>query len=454
MTRAIDEGGSASAAIAERETEAPAPGAESLIAPTAAVVIESRKRTRVGYRAVAASHTVVDLYPPIVLALTADLQQRLGLTAEQVAIIFSTNAIVSGISQPFFAHLSDRLNTRIVAPIGLAVAAVCLTLIGFAQSFEQLIALQVVGMAGSGVYHPIAAGLAGELGRDVFHDHRTRRSARAFALSIFFACGMLGGFLGPIAATRINEHSSAHMQGISGMMIPGLFAAAALFFFTRGVSHRAPGDHRALRAAAGAETHADSALSARWKAVFVLFVANSLLFITNIGLFYLYKRWCDAHITAGPRVVSSRVGDLIAVSQLGMAVGGLSLGYIIRAGRERTALAVIVGLTVPVLVAMPRLGFEGMLAGAFVAGLGYFSVIPAFIAMAQRLLPHATGLVGSLLMGCGWAVSAVAPFLGLKMVEAWGIPGAFAGFAGTMILASVVTLALPKRLILESARRV
>lgn len=403
-------------------------------------------RTRIGYWSVGASHTVVDLYPTFILALSVDLQHTLGLSSAQVATIFALNPIFSGLAQPVLAWLSDKLNSRALAPLGLLVGAVCLSCIGYAHSFSQLIALQMLGMAGTGTYHPIAAGLAGETGRHVFRDGGTRRSARAFALSIFFALGMVGGFLGPLSATRINAHLGIRMLPL--MAIPGVLGALALWVGTRGVSHRA--GRLAARPAATAHGPA-SGDRARWAAVGVLFLSNSLLFITNIGLYYLYKRWADANIVGTPEVVSSRVGDLIASSQLGMAVGGLALGFLIRPGRERRALLINVLLTAPVILLMPRLPFGGLLAASFVASIGYFSVIPAFLALAQRLLPHATGLVGSLLMGCGWAVSSSAPFLGRWVSERFGLGWAFALFAGTMVAAGLLSLAVPGRLVRESA---
>lgn len=413
---------------------------------------DPHERSRLGYWCVNASHTIVDLYPTFVLALSVQLQHDLNLTQGQVQAIFSLNPIISGLSQPVLAWLSDRLNSSLLAPIGLAVGAVCLSSIGHADSFLQLIALQVMGMAGTGVYHPISAALAGRTGKDIFKGS-ARRSSRAFALSIFFAFGMLGGFMGPISATRINE--TLGIDRLWLMAIPGVVAACLLWWGTRGVAHR-DGSAKLDKAAERAERAARFSGSTwtetqRWRAVLVLFASNSLLFITNIGLYYLYKRWCELRVEGSPAFVSARVGDLIASSQLGMAVGGLALGYFIRPGRERTALFFASFLSIPVILLMPHLEFRGMLGAAFLSSLGYFSVIPAFIALGQRMLPHATGMVGSLLMGCGWAVSSCAPRFGGAMIDAWGLELAFAGFAVSMGLSWVVSLAIPRALIREAA---
>ncbi len=49
--------------------------------------------------------------------------------------------------------------------MGLAIGALCIGSIGLAQNFWQLIALQIVGVIGAGMYHPISTALAGREGR-------------------------------------------------------------------------------------------------------------------------------------------------------------------------------------------------------------------------------------------------------------------------------------------------
>jgi len=138
------------------------------------------------YWTVVGTHVVIDLFPIFFSSLLLVLRNDLNLTDSQVKIVYALTPLFSGPPQILFAWLSDKFDTRVFGPIGLLVGGVCISSIGFAENFWQLIALEVVGVLGVGAYHPIAVSLAGELGG------RAMRHGRAWAVSIFFAGGMLG----------------------------------------------------------------------------------------------------------------------------------------------------------------------------------------------------------------------------------------------------------------------
>jgi len=141
----------------------------------------------------------------------------------------------------------------------------------------------------------------------------------------------------------------------------------------------------------------------------------------------------------------------LSAAQIGMGVSALVVGHFVTHGRERRAMMLTAWLTAPVVMLMPGLGVWGMLIASTVAAFGYFGVIPTSLALAQRLLPHATGTTGSLLMGAGWAVSSIGPILAERVANAYGIETAFYVLGGLLALAGAVSMLISKRLIRAAA---
>jgi len=449
------------AASVSAPPEDPSAVAEEQAAPG---VAPDRRPARRAYALLVASHTITDVYPQFIFSLAVALKGSLALGESQLKWLFAITPICSGLSQPLFAWLGDRWNTRAFGPLGLGVGAVCMSMIGFAENFWQLIALQIVGMIGIGVYHPIGSALAGTLGASALAKPNGRRSARSLGISIFFTAGMIGGFAGPLVANGFNLRADgvlgvAGMRWLGVMMVPGLLLAGAIWLATRHVQHRAPSP----RAEAGPLEDAlvsESERRRRRTGVTLLTICNALRFTTNIALFYLFARLAEVRIPDAPDLASALHGHALSASQLGMGVTGLLAGWFVTAGRERGPMLLSSLLATPAILLMPWLEGWGLLAAAFVAAVGYFGVIPISIALAQRLLPHATGAAGSLMMGIGWAISALGPVYA-RAIEQWvgqatgdealALRAAFFGVAGLILLSGLLSLLLSPSLLRETA---
>lgn len=431
---------------------------EASVAP--AVGASPSPRATAAYWTVFASHFILDLYPFFLFALAASLQARLALPEGQIALVLAINPVISGVSQPLFAWLGDKYNTRAFGPLGIVAACLCLSMIGWAETLWQLIVLAVIGMAGVGVYHPISSAVAGRLGTEVMGKVKWARSGAGLGLSLFFTAGMLGGFAGPLIASRLNAAYGAKWLAV--MIAPGLLMALVMWIMVRKVSHRTESPvkrRRAEEAAARAEAalHEVASDASRWFAVGLLFVSNACRFTVNTSLYYLYKLWGQAGWPAQPDVASARASDLIAATTLGMAATGLLFGSMTRAGREKWPIVLTGLIGVPVILAMPGVGYQWMLVLAFASSLSHFAAIPSAIGAAQRLLPHATGVVGAMLMGCGWVVSAGGLFLCKWLLDpedglGYGLEVGFWVVAGFSALAGLSALPLSSRLLRESVK--
>ena len=419
-----------------------APGADAGAAPY----------PHLGYWFTVATHAVVDFFPMIIISLMIVLQDRLALTRWQETVVWVATPLFSGLIQPLAAWLGDRYDTRLAGPLGLAMGAVCIGSIGFAESFWQLVALQIVGVIGVGMYHPAAAAIAGQAGG------RALRHGRTFALSIFVFSGMIGHTLGPIVATRVNDwFGMGHLAWLIG---PSVVMAAVLYAVTRKAPHR-PHNHHELHAAFSTDETRD-----RWYTAVLLSMQNAIRFTVNTGMYILFNYWAAWRISDDPDAAAVVNGNLTAATTIGMGVGALLAGRFIRPGTEKLAFAVTAfggALCVSMINVAGGWGPAAAYLAAALAAIGFFSAVPASVSLGQRLLPSHASLVTAMLLGVGWMIGALARPIsaallgGAKLDEAHALTSgdfsrAFVGFGILLALAGILALLMPTRTLRAAAR--
>ncbi len=386
-------------------------------------------------------HTGVDLYAAFVLSLAVALQARLGLSEVQMTTLFVINGVVSGFSQPVFAWLTDKLDTRLCGPAGLLIAAAALCSIGFADSFGELVLLHVIGTTGVGMFHPIGAALTGQLGRGM-------RMGRSMAVTVFFTAGMVGSVIGPLVATRMNARFG--MESLVWLILPAAAFALVVLLASKRVPHR----HAMVT------RHEDEAPEARRRrrgAVAILFWAAVLRFGVNNALFFLFALWCKARIAGDATSAANLTGVIFAATSIGMGVSAMAAGRWVRAGREKGPMVVIPLLAAPAIAAMgfvePQSAGGAWVMGllAFATAAGYASAAPLAISVAQRLMPGATGMASSLMMGGAWATSAAFPYAAQWAIARGGLEWGFYLMGGVLLLNALVSMMLPRGLLRETA---
>lgn len=391
------------------------------------------------------SHFFVDVYSAFVAPILLLLEGRCDLTKRESAWVLGFGSLVSGICQPVFAWLTDRFDSRMFAAIGLILAAVGMCSIGRADSLATLLLIFGVGAFGVGIYHPVGAASMGELAQ------RLPGQRRSLGVSIFFVAGMGGGMLGAFLVTRITKLDNG-FDILPWLMIPGIIVALILHLGIRRVPHRHQ-EHRSIE-------FPREQIALRWKSVAVLYAASCLRFTVNMALFYLYLQWAEKMMgAANPGLGEDAVrkaatpiaGGLIALTVLGMAVGGLLAAALVRSGREKRPLIWAPILLSPVIVVFPFASVPVAYILAVPAGVAYAAMIPVSISLAQRLLPHRTSLASGLMLGAAWAVAATGPLLAEKCIEVMGLNRAFFVTAGLLVLAGLVCIGLSDRIVRESA---
>ena len=331
-----------------------------------------RERASRSYWILNASHTVIDIFPIFMTSLMIVFQDKLALTELQVTLLYMATPIFSGLFQPFFAWWTDHRDTRFCGWFGLLLGAVCISSIGLAQTFWQLLILQAVGVIGTGMYHPIGAALAGQLG------HRAMRHGRAMAISVFIAAGMIGQSLGPIICTRINDWFG--MGHLLWLIPPALLMAYVLHRTTNHVPHRHD-NHREIHA-----SFPPAERRRRLFAVTLLTVSNSARFICNIGLFVMFNHWARAHIPGDADAAANLNGNLSSSMTLGMCLSVIVAARLIRPGREKGA---FIALSLLGATFVAGFGYVGEWCWGLRADHGWIAMIPLYI-VASATAPART----------------------------------------------------------------
>jgi MFS transporter, FSR family, fosmidomycin resistance protein len=396
--------------------------------------------------AVVVSHTLVDVYSAFLPPLLAVLEVRCKLTAVQTAWLLGIGSLTSGLSQPIAAWLSDRIDSRVCGSLGLALAAVCLSAIGLADSYWTLVTLYAIGMIGSGIYHPIGAASMGQLSAQL------PGSRRAMGISVFHAAGMVGGIAGSLIATRLTSLPEG-FDLLRWLMIPGLVTAGALHMLIRGASHRAHA-HHAIR-------FSDGEASARWHIVAMLYLSNAIRFAVNVALVYLFVRWAQDFVerrdpSAGVQRIAAHAaqinGNLNAFLLVGMMIGGISAGALVRSGREKWPMVLVPVVFAPCIALLPHASVTMAYVMAIGAGIAFAAMVPVSISLAQRMLPHRTSLASGLMLGGAWALAFVGPRIAEWCMASGGMSLAmtFAITAGALVVSSLVCLPMDAGLLRRS----
>ena len=405
-------------------------------------------------------HFTVDAFAFVIVALLPLLATSLSLVPWQVATLLAAGSICSGAIQPIVAWLTDLYDTRLFATLGLFVAVISIGLIGFVDSFAMLLVVQCLSSAGIGAFHPPAVAAAGHLSG----------KKRTLGVSCFFLAGMLGGVCGnTLSPLWVGVFSpmvggepmvGRGLRSLAFLMIPGLAAVVILGW----AIHSAPHSH-----ADAHKTHAELSeheRRLRWCAVALLFLSNVLRFTVNMILLYLYISWTERYVLARSGAgassdslgleASTFFGVLVGSMQVGMGSIGLAAGFLLRARHEKAALVLMPAVGAAALVGAPFVDALPMgvaaatIVLAMLAGVGFGSMIPVSISLAQRLLPHRTGLASSLMLGGAWMFAATGPFIAKWAEGRFGLAGAFWFTAGVLVLSGLIVLALPGRVIREA----
>lgn len=342
---------------------------------------------------VAVAHGLNDAYAAFLHPLLPRMMERLGLSIALAATLATAFSLASSLVQPAAGYLADRFGRRVFVVVGPVASGVFLSLMGWAPSYEALLAVLVLGGLGSALFHPPGAAYAAQGGGG-----GARGSGVRFS---YFSFGGAAGFaLGPVLVVAFVARVG--LEGLWMAMIPVVVFAPVLYLLLPpGRSERSavlpPGPRQVLR---------------------LLLGPLGLVFgISAAGAFaqrvYLTLTPIIAAAEGRPEAVGAAALSLYLAGQ---AFGTLTGGYLTDRMDRRRLLMTLTALALPahLLALWLPVGAPMGLAAGVLAGFLNMAILPPVVVLAQESVPQAAAVGSGIAMGLAWAAgSALLPVAGL-----------------------------------------
>jgi MFS transporter, FSR family, fosmidomycin resistance protein len=363
-----------------------------------------------------ASHFINDNFTSLLTPLQPALAEKFSVTLGDTGTLVAILSFVGSVSQPFFGALGDRIDRKWLAAAGPVLAALGMTLMGFAPSFFAVALLIVLGGIGSAVFHPSGAAYVAQ---------NSQIEKRGLYASIFSAGGTAGLALGPLTATALG------LQGIVYLMPLGLAMGVVSFLIT-------PSSRNASKPIVLSDFL--GLFNGPIRLLWAMGVLRSLSTVTYASLL--------------PFVLKGKESDWVIASSLFMlsiasAIGGIVGGQLSDKLGRTTILRSSVLLLIPlfallVFVAPSTIGLVPFLLLCFVVGGLANATIPVAVVAAQEFAPGKTATTSALMMGFSWGTAGVLYKLVAELAEATSPQTAMLATIALLIPAWYITLRLPE----------
>jgi len=347
---------------------------------------------------VSGSHLFVDLVASQLNPIWPDLKLHYGISSTSGCLL--TWMVATSVFQLLFGLIGDAWHSRWLLVAGPAIAVVSLAMISVTSSPWALYTLLLLAGMGVAAYHPEAAAMSG----GIWPAQRSR------AMSIFSLGGYIGQTLGPYCSGFVVDRWG--LPGLGWGALFGLGAVASYGWAIRGVAlperstatPEATPEANALARSLPTTTSDGRRLSTvlrgggGWTVALLLTIGSSRVIAAAgvpLAMGYLLQQrdWSK-----------ESVGLVQSAFMAGIGLAGLACSIANVTRWERVLLWFPCLLSVPLIVAIPKL--DGLVLGAAMTACG-FSIglgLPVFVSTGQRLLPASTRVASSITMGVSWGI--------------------------------------------------
>jgi FSR family fosmidomycin resistance protein-like MFS transporter len=370
-------------------------------------------------------HFAGDFYVSFVNPLLPVFVEKFGLSLAQVGLISGMMRMLAFIVQPGVGYFADRYRSRIFILGGPLLSIVFIAMVGWANSFWDLLLFVAVGSIGASMFHPSMAGMiANYAGRHL-----------GLSLSFFNVGGTFAFGVGPLFIAWFVSRWG--LEAVPWTAIPGIVLVVLLFKMTPrplGEGLRGQGFFGAIREAFGEA----------WKPVLLIwvvmvlrtFVQQSFLTFTPI----LYSR-------EGHSLIS--IGLVVSLFTVAGTASGLLAGHLSDRIGYKPIYYVTFVLAAPALFLMLLLKGEWIYPAAVLAGFLMFATLPLGLVMAQKLAPHGKSMVSSLMMGLAQGVGGMmTPIVG-SLADLYSIRTVLYGLALVPLLSIGLVWFFPEKRLRE-----
>lgn len=361
-----------------------------------------------------ALHFGDDLYQGAVLAILPFIALTTGLNYAGVAGLVLAATGLSAILQPVVGWAVDRFGWIWLAPLGAAVSALGMGLVGLATDYPTTAVALAISGAGVAAFHPSGA-----------TDVRRTSGGSVSWLSIFATGGTIGYASGPILMLPVVLLGDRHL--ITALAIPGvLFAIYAGITLRRG-------------AAAGADRRPTAPRVDDWHSFAIATVIVLLRSIVSAGTsaFLVLFAVREVHLPAATG--SILLGAYVWSNVAGTLIGGW-LGH--RIGRVRVSMVGLVFSAIGLVALVSAPAFLPVI----VVVLGTAMALPfaSLVTLGQDFLPNRVGSASGITLGIAISFGGfVVPALG-GIADQVGLDRVFLGLAALALVTLVICRFLPE----------
>ena len=378
------------------------------------------------------AHAVVDAYattlPHLLPLLFRKLVSQTTSWSSLAGLLIAISGVFNSFSQVVFGRLADRGRTAHFLILGVAIPAVCTSLMGVVPSLFLLMLLLVIGGMGVAAFHPPAAVQAGALAK----------RGRGFGVSLFITGGNVGQAIGPFCIMLLLNRYG--LKQLVWCMIPGLLVALLVAKATR------PRPAKSGIVAETAFSSAESKQAKLWLALrpqlrplIVLYLITTLRTVTTVGVLNFLSLHLDQqHFSNLER--SAVLSLFVFAGSMGIITGGSLSDRISRYGLLGFSLIV----APPILYA--ALHSDGVLF-LILLFLGNFTLstsVTVNIVLAQQLLPEHESLASSIVMGAAWGTAGILNYPVGMLGDRVGLPKLLDGLVMLPLATSILTLFLKR----------
>lgn len=375
-----------------------------------------------------AGHFLTDMYAGFMAPILPALAASLGFSLGAAGLLMSVSSFSSSIMQPFYGTLMDRVRGVNYALVGVLIAALFISAIGWSPNYTVLVILIALGYVGVGLFHPQATTYA----------HRLSVQKKNGVMGVFISVGTLGIAIGPMISAFLVQQGGLHATVFA--FIPGLLALLLL----GKIDQPFAGITRRLHA----KQHQQVAFSLPEKSLlFKLSIIGFSRASVILGL-HTFMPFLWTH--AGYSLVT--VGTVMGLSSLVGCPFGIWGGVLGDRWGERTVLLLSLA---PGLILLPLLfnttGWVSFVLFILLIGLLEASLATSLV-VALRGIPKKHNTVSGIVGGLSWGLAgAFLPLLGW-WGEHLGLQTALSFLWMPITIATGFTLLLPKALVTTRAK--
>ena len=363
--------------------------------------IEQEKK--IDYRGLillAMGHLAADINSSALPAILPFLKEALGLSYAMAGTIILVSNMASSVIQPAFGYLTDRRSLLWFLPLGCIAAAWGMSLVGWASSYHQVLALVVFSGLGVAIYHPQGWRVANFFASD----------KKATGMSIFGVGGNLGFAFGPIMAVFFIKYLG--LKGTTLFVIPGTLVAA-IFLFSR--------IWRVDTIVQRKKTSTQSAADSLKRAIYPMsLLLGTIMFRswTHLGLITFIPFYYITHLKGDPMLAGNLLFAFLTAGTLGTFLGGPLAD---RLGHKKVLLFSL-GASCPLLVLfLLSSGFWTFFWLTF-AGLILIFSFSVSMVIGQSFMPNHVGMASGLILGLSFGMGGIGTTLLGLFADLWGVP--------------------------------